>query len=1126
METSENFAFVGERFPFFKESATRAELQAYADPRASCFHARHALERLVIRLFKVDKSLNQPTVNNLDAYMTEPSFLSLVPQIVWEKAELVRKAGNSAVHGKKAPKPETAIDVLRQLFDVAYWVGRTYVEDGANKLAGRTYDESLVPRVELSANPASLQDLDALKAQLDAAEAANQEKQEEIDRLREELAGFKQQNEVVPETRDWSEAKTRKMIIDVELRLAGWELDHEDDIEYEVTGMPTASGIGYVDYVLWGENGKPLALVEAKKTTVDPEVGKQQAKLYADCLEGMHDQRPIIFYTNGFRTEMWDDRFYPPRTVAGFYRREELERLIQRRARRLSLLDEPINEEISGRPYQERAIRSIGETFESSHRKCLLVMATGTGKTRTAIALVDLLQRANWAKRTLFLADRISLVNQAVGAFKSHLPDSSPVNLITEKEAEGRVYASTYPTMLSLINQRDREGKGRFGPGYFDLVIIDEAHRSVYQKYGAIFEYFDSLLVGLTATPRDDIDRNTYELFRLEQGVPTDVYELDEAVREGFLVPAKQLSVPLKYQREGIKYDDLSEEDKERWEELDWQEDEEGGTPDEVKAGSVNRWLFNEDTVDKVLQFVMEKGLKTDMGDRLGKTIVFARNHNHAMFIEERFNANYPEHRGHFARVIDNYAKFPGSLIEDFSDKEHDLRMAISVDMLDTGIDVPEVVNLVFFKPIHSRIKFLQMMGRGTRLCPDLFGPGMDKEYFLVLDFCENLKFFAENPEGAGASAAEPLPKRLFKARLELLQGLGKQEGGEREASGDLRTALAKTLGDEVRGMNLDNFIVKLKRETVGRFQEAGKDWEKLSSADYAELEREVAGLPSQVEMDEVEARLFDLKILRLQLCLVEGNGASFDKLRQGVMEVAGQLSEMPEVPQVAAILSFLGELQEDDWWTDATPAMLENVRKKLRGLVRLIEKAKQAVIYTNFEDEIGEAELVEEPRAAYGGINLARFRQKTTEFLRARENDLVIHKLRHREALTQMDLEELQNVLIEQGGEKGEDLLNQLLSEQGQNVAEFARSIVGLDRKAASEPFARFLDQANFNARQIRFVEMIVDFVTRNGKLEAKQLYDTPFTDDGLVESIFPDEQDADAIFELVKEVSRVRFG
>jgi type I restriction enzyme R subunit len=326
-------------------------------------------------------------------------------------------------------------------------------------------------------------------------------------------------------------------------------------------------------------------------------------------------------------------------------------------------------------------------------------------------------------------------------------------------------------------------------------VIIDEAHRSVYQKYGAIFEYFDSLLIGLTATPRDEIDRNTYELFQLEPGVPTDVYELDEAVRDGFLVPPRQLSVPLKYQREGIKYDELSEEDKERWEELEWQEDEEGGTPDEVKAGAVNRWLFNEDTVDKVLQFVMENGVKTDMGDRLGKTIVFARNHNHAIFIEERFNANYPHYRGHFARVIDNYAKYPGSLIEEFSDKESELRMAISVDMLDTGIDVPEVVNLVFFKPIHSKIKFLQMMGRGTRLCPDLFGPGMDKEHFLVLDFCENLEYFAQNPEGAGGSAAEPLPKRLFKARLELLQGLSKQESGEREANDGLRTSLGQDAG-------------------------------------------------------------------------------------------------------------------------------------------------------------------------------------------------------------------------------------------------------------------------------------------------------------------------------------------
>ena len=314
-----------------------------------------------MRVYKVDKTLTPPTVNNLDAYLHDSSFLKLVPEAVWQKAEYVRQAGNLAVHGKKTPKTEKALDVVRELSHVLYWAGRTYLRKGAEDLRGKIYDESIVPQIELSASPASLQELDALKAQLDAAEAANQEKQEEIDRLRELLAGYKQENEEVPETRDWSEAETRKMIIDVELRLAGWELDHADDTEYEVTGMPNTRGIGYVDYVLWGADGKPLALVEAKKTTVDPEVGKQQAKLYADCLEKMHGQRPIIFYTNGFRTEMWDDKFYPPRTVAGFYRREELERLIQRRARRLSLLDEPINEEISGRPYQQRAIRSIGE---------------------------------------------------------------------------------------------------------------------------------------------------------------------------------------------------------------------------------------------------------------------------------------------------------------------------------------------------------------------------------------------------------------------------------------------------------------------------------------------------------------------------------------------------------------------------------------------------------------------------------------------------------------------------------------------------------------------------------------------------------------------------------------------
>src|SRR5438477_1103854 len=447
---------------------------------------------------------------------------------------------------------------------------------------------------------------------------------------------------------------------------------------------------------------------------------------------------------------MWDDVNYPPRAVQGFFKKAELELMIQRRTSRKSLASAEINSAIVERYYQTRAIRRIGEAFEKDRdRKALVVMATGAGKTRTVIALTDLLMRCNWAKRVLFLADRVALVNQAVNAFKRHLPEASPVNLVTEKDGEGRVFVSTYPTTMGLIDET-RDGQRRFGVGHFDVVIIDEAHRSVFQKYRAIFDYFDSLLVGLTATPKDEVDRNTYSLFDLENGVPTDAYSLEEAVRDGFLVPPKAVSVPLKFQREGIKYDELSEEDKDQWDALEW--DAEGGVPDHVEAEAVNKWLFNKDTVDKVLEHLMTRGMTVAGGDRLGKTILFAKNQAHADFIADRFNANYPHHRGEFARVITFKTEYAQSLINSFAQKDKAPHIAISVDMLDTGIDVPEVVNLVFFKLVRSKTKFWQMVGRGTRLRPDLFGPGQDKQFFYIFDFCQNLEFFQENRQTVDAS--------------------------------------------------------------------------------------------------------------------------------------------------------------------------------------------------------------------------------------------------------------------------------------------------------------------------------------------------------------------------------------
>ena len=549
--------------------------------------------------------------------------------------------------------------------------------------------------------------------------------------MRAEVAEAKKAASAKPDTHDYSEAETRDYFVDLLLKEAGWSLDQSRDCEFEVTGMPNQEGKGFVDYVLWGDDGKPLGLVEAKRTRRDPRVGQQQAKLYADCLERQFGQRPLIFYSNGYEHWLWDDAGYPPRQVQGFYKKTELELVIQRRASRKSLAAAEINPAIVERFYQTRGIRRIAEAFERDHdRKALLVMATGAGKTRTVIALCDLLMRCNWVKRVLFLADRVALVRQAVNAFKRHLPDSSPVNLVTEKDAEGRVFVSTYPTMMGLIDET-RDGQRRFGAGHFDLVIIDEAHRSVFQKYRAIFDYFDSLLVGLTATPKDEVDRNTYSLFDLENGVPTDAYSLEEAVRDGFLVPMKAVSVPLKFQREGIKYEELSEEDKDQWDALEW--DEDGNVPDRVEAEAVNKWLFNKDTVDKVLAHLMTRGVTVAGGDRLGKTIVFAKNQAHAEFIAERFNANYPHYKGEFARVITFKTEYAQNLIDNFSNKDKAPHIAISVDMLDTGIDIPEVLNLVFFKLVRSKTKFWQMVGRGTRLCPDLFGPGKDKKFYLSL---------------------------------------------------------------------------------------------------------------------------------------------------------------------------------------------------------------------------------------------------------------------------------------------------------------------------------------------------------------------------------------------------------
>lgn len=1122
-----NFAFLPTQFSDLAEAARRAEGHIHSDPRAACFHTRFALEAAVHWLYRHERSLRMPYDRNLGALLHEPSFQQLLPQAVFQKARVIQKVGNLAVHSRQQVRPDQALQLVKELHHVSYWLVRTYAADASR--SGAAWRDDRVPRADTPADVVPRAELEALELRLakqhEAAlkqqherDALDAERQSLLDQLAKARAAAEQQTD----THDYSEADTRRYLIDVDLARAGWPLDQPRDREYEVSGMPNAKGIGYVDYVLWGDDGKPLAVVEAKKTTVDPYVGRQQAKLYADCLEAMHGQRPLIFYTNGYETWLWDDVAYPPRQVAGFYKKDELSTLIRRREQRHKLDVAQIKEAIAGRYYQKRAIGSIFDQFTQARRKALLVMATGTGKTRTAIALVDALQRAGWVKRALFLADRVSLVIQAANAFKLHLPESSPVNLVTEKDTEGRVYVCTYPTMMGLIDETNG-GQARFGVGHFDLIVIDEAHRSVYQKYGAIFRYFDAQLVGLTATPREQVDRNTYELFDLEPGVPTDAYELTQAVSDGFLVPPKVQQVDLRFPREGIDYDSLSDEEKAQWESLDWGDDaDDRGLPDRVNAAAINSWLFNRDTVDKVLQHLMEHGHKVDGGDRLGKTIVFARNHDHARFIEERFDHHYPADAGHFARVIDNRAKYPQSLIDDFSQADKVPHMALSVDMLDTGIDVPEVVNLVFFKPVYSKIKFWQMIGRGTRLCPELFGPDEHKQDFRVFDFCFNFDFFRENPQGIEASGGAPLGTRLFRSRVLLLSEL--QADAELDPDAVVTDGLANGLHTEVAAMNADNFIVRMHLSAVEKFSER-QAWNTLDSDALHQLQHELAGLPSQIKTDDIESRMFDLTALQLQLALVQQDTGVFERQRKRVMEIAQLLEDKTAIPAVAAQAAYLASIQEATFWEGMTIPLLEELRLRLRGLVPFIDKKERKIVYTDFKDEV--LGVRDEPAIEIPRMTGAQYEKKVKDYLRGHLDDIVVHRLRANQPLTETDLQSLESMLISIGEDDGPSLLSGLMERSGApSLAYLVRSFVGMDRSAAQAAFARFLGDRSLTSAQIRFIEMIIDQLTTRGVIDASALYAPPFTDlhSGGPDALFSGRENViDGVFDTLKSVAPV---
>ena len=908
-----------------------------------------------------------------------------------------------------------------------------------------------------------------------------------------------------PNPNDPTEHETRKQYIDAMLRDAGWQLGVDWLEEVELQGMPNQAQVGFADYVLYGDNGKPLAVIEAKRTSVDPAKGRQQAKLYADLLGKQHGRRPVVFLTNGFETYLQDNQ-YPERQVAALYSKRDLEKLFNLRRMRQPLTDIQVDKNIAGRYYQEGAIKAVCHTFDAKNRrKALLVMATGSGKTRTAVALCKVLLERGWVKNILFLADRTSLVTQAKRSFVNLLPDLSVTNLCEEKDnTAAHCVFSTYQTMLGCIDTvTDEQGK-LFTCGHFDLLICDEAHRSIYNKYRDIFRYFDAPLVGLTATPKDEIDKNTYAIFDLEKGMPTYGYELAQAVKDGYLVDFLSVETKLKFLEEGITYDQLSEEDKAAYE--DTFTDENGELPEKIESSALNEWVFNEDTIREVLHILMEYGLKIDYGEKLGKTIIFAKNHRHAEMILEVFQREYPHLGDGFAQVIDNYMTYAQSAIDNFSDPGKLPQIAISVDMLDTGIDVPEVLNLVFFKKVMSKAKFWQMIGRGTRLCPGLLD-GADKNQFYIFDFCGNFAFFRMS-QGKPVHAQLSLQGALFRLKGEIVYKL-QDMAYQTEELVPFRQALVKELLGKAQELNRDNFAVKQHLRAVERFSKE-ETYQGLVYDDIREMEEELCPLILP-DADDPKALRFDALLYGIELAYMVGKTST--KARRDLVRQAEAAASVGNIPEIQEQKELLDRILHTDYLERAGLNEFEHIRKSLRDLMKYVLPSGHSYS-TNFDDQILETEWHESQLET---DDLKNYRAKADFYVREHQDSPAIAKLKSNLPLTQQDVVELESILWSQVGTQTD-----YEAEYGEKpLGEFVREVVGLDMRAAKEAFSVYLNDVNLDDRQIYFVNQIVEYIVQNGLMkDLSVLQKPPFTDMGSISQVF-DAGNWKKIREIIQKIN-----
>ena len=1095
MITNFDYLKAESKFSRFADVAISAEKLILMDPEASIINCRRAMEFAIKWMYSVDSELEMPYQDNLQSLMNAEEYREIVGQDLWKRMDYIRRCGNNVAHSNKKLGRDEAMLCLENLFIYLDFVACCYSDRYEEHSFDKTIITTRIENAKKSREAAETTKADLVKEQEKSAQkeldlqkliAENASLKEELSARRQE-----QQSTYVPKPLDLSEYKTRKLYIDAMLTDAGWTEGKDWINEVEIPGMPNKSEIGFADYVLYDDMHRPLAIIETKRTCVDVSKGRQQAKLYADLLEQEYKRRPVIFLTNGFETHIIDGQ-YPERKCSVIYSKRDLEKWFNLLTMRTSLKHVTVDKNIAGRYYQEAAVKAVCSSFdEKNRRKALLVMATGSGKTRTVIALCKCLLDAGWVKNVLFLADRNSLVTQAKRSFVNMFSENlSCANLVEEKDNyNARCVFSTYQTMMNCIDTvSDSDGK-LFTCGHFDLVICDEAHRSIYNKYRDIFSYFDAPLVGLTATPKDEIDKNTYEVFELENGVPTYGYDLAQAVKDGYLVDYVSVESKLKFIEQGIVYDELSEEDREAYEETF--EDEHGDLPEAISSSALNTWIFNEDTIRQVLNILMTEGIKIEYGQKLGKTIIFAKSHAHAEKILEVFHKEYP-HLPDYAKVIDNYMTYAQSAIDEFADPKKMPQIAISVDMLDTGIDVPEVLNLVFFKKVMSKAKFWQMIGRGTRLCPELLD-GEDKKKFYIFDFCGNFEFFRMN-KGKATANMIALQGAIFNLKFEISYKLQNIEY-QIERLIAYRNALVKQMAEKVQELPRDNFAVRQHLKYVALYS-SEENYNALTYEDTLIVREEVAPLILP-DGDEASAVRFDALMYGIELAYLVGK--KYTRARSDLHKKVVGIASVANIPEIQAQSEFINMILHTDYVDAAGINEFEEIRERLRNLMKYLPHSN--VRYdTNFADELLSIEWNE---SELENDELKNYKANAEYYIRQHQDNIAIAKLKTNQPLTAADIATLEEALWQEVGTK-QDYEQEYGSKP---LGEFVREIVGLDMNAAKEAFSEYLTNTSLDDRQIYFVNQIVEYIVHNGILkDFSVLQESPFTDRGSVVEVFTD--------------------